>query len=155
MECMEEQQNKSLVRYLRPAFVSLFACGLWAVRIPLVQAYYERTLRLGYYRPDADSIAIPIAGEAISTFMLFPVLAIFLFLILRCFPARCSWLAWSKKQWIWSAFWTLLFGLFIYQTADYLTENVQIGLQPNALVNIGWILVWLELRAVVVSKLSA
>jgi hypothetical protein len=152
---MEEQQNKSIIRYLRPAFVFLFACGLWAVRMPLVEAYYERTLRLGYYRPDADSIGIPIAGEAVSTFMLFPVLAVCLFLVLRRFPARCSWLAWSKRQWGWSAFWTLLFGLFIYQTTDYLVENLQIGLQRNALVNIGWILVWLELRAVIVSKLSA
>ena len=149
-----DKQHKSAIQYVRPAFVFFFACVLWAVRMPLVQAYYERTLRLGYYRPDADSIGIPIAGEAVFTFMAFPVLIICLCLILRRFPIRCSWLAWSKKQWGWSAFWTLLFALFIYQTADFLSENLRLGLQRNALVNVGWMLVWLELRAVVVSKLA-
>src|SRR5438105_1541285 len=101
--------------------------------MPLVQAYYERTLRLGYYRPDADSIAIPIAGEAVATFILFPALALCLFLILRRFPARCSWLAWNKAHWGWSAFWTLLFGLLIFLTAHYMLENVHLGLQRNVL----------------------
>jgi hypothetical protein len=153
MEYMGEQQSKSAVRYFRPAFVFLLVCALWGVRIPLVQAYYERTLHLGYYPPEADSIGIPIAGEAITTFVLFPVLVACLTLILRRFPTPCSWLAWSKRQWVWSAFWTLLCGLLIYQTADFLMDNLHLGLQRNALANAGWMLVWVELRAVIVSKL--
>jgi hypothetical protein len=94
---MKAEQPKSIVRCLRPVFVFLFTCFLWIIRIPLVQAYYERTLHLGYYRPDADSISIPIAGEAVATFVLFPILAILLLLLLWHFPPRCSWLAWNKK----------------------------------------------------------
>lgn len=155
MKYVEKKQNNSVIRYVRPALVFLLACGLWGFRMPLVQAYYDRTLHLNYYSPDADSTGIPIAGEAISTVMLFPVIVVCLLLVLWDFPARCSWFAWNKKQWIWSAFWTLLFGLFIYQTADYLMENLHIGLQRNAAVNVVWIFIWLELRAVVVSKLQS
>ena len=121
--------------------------------MPLVNAYYERTFDLGYYLPDADSIGIPIASNAVMTVLLFPVVLAVLWAILTNFPARYGWLAWHKRQWFWSAFWTLMCGYLIYQTLDILRENWKIGLPLNALSNLGCIMLWLELRAILVSKL--
>lgn len=147
--------KKMTIHRLRALSIFILACSLWAARMPLVQAYYERTLRLGYYPPEADSIGIPIASEAILTALLAPVLALCLWLVLRRSPPRYTWLAWSSGHRVWSGFWTLLFGLFICQTGLFLLENLRIGLPLNALANAGWAMIWLELRAAVVSQLEA
>ncbi len=146
------EQRRKVV--LRPSFVFTCACALWAARFAFVPYYYERTQELGRYPINGDSIGLPIIEELVVTGVLFPLLMLCLWLILRRFPQRCSWLAWSKKRWAWSAGWTLLFGFFVYLTVSNLVENIQLKLPFNAIANVGWAMVWLELRAVTVSKLT-
>ncbi len=140
-------------RNWHPALVFAGACALWITRMPLVTAYYERTQQLGYYPPEADSIGIPIASNAVVTVMLFPAIVLGLWLILRNFPACYSWLAWNKNHWFMSAFWTAICGYLLYLTFDYGRENWQIGLPLNVLSNCGCLLLWFELRAIITSKL--
>jgi len=149
-----EDPRKYLVQSLRPVFVFTGACALWVARMPLVEAYYQRTYDLHYYPINGDSREIPLFFETIFTFAAAPFLITFLWLVLRRVPQRCSWLAWNRERWLWSAFWTALFGVFFYGNMVFLLENVKIRLPLNAAANVGWALVWLELRAVVVSKLT-
>jgi len=74
---------------------------LWAGRLLLVPAYYQRTLELDYYPPEADSIAIPIAANGMATILFAPVFAGLLWLLLRRSPIeRRMWLAWNRKRWV-------------------------------------------------------
>ena len=140
-------------RNWHPALVFVGACALWLTRMPLVTAYYERTYQLGYYASDADSIGIPIASNAITTVMLFPVILIVLWAILSHFPQRYCFVAWNKQRQIWSAFWTALCAGLIYQTLDFASENWQLKLPLNVLSDCACLCLWLELRAILVSKL--
>lgn len=151
---MWQLRDNMIAHRLRLWLVSLLTCVLWIAQAPLAALYYERTASLGYYRPEADSIAIPIAGTAVTSVMFAPALMVVLWLIMRRFPRVCSWLAWSKAHLVWSVFWTLLWGFLNYSVVVFLLENLRLGLWLNALANISWVLIWCEMRAIIVSKLD-
>lgn len=128
---------------------------LWVGRLRLIPDYYQRTFELGYYPPEADTIAIPIASNGIVTIVLAPVFAGVLWLLLRRSSAdRRTWLAWNRKRWIISLVWTVLFVACAVSVLSGLAEDIRIGLVFNALADIGWFFLWLAVRALVVSRIS-
>lgn len=128
---------------------------LWAGRLRLIPDYYQRTFELGYYPPEADTIAIPIAGNGIMTIILAPFFAVVLWLLLRRSPVdRRTWPAWNRKRWIVSLAWTVLFVGCALSVLSGLVEDIRIGLLLNALADVGWFFLWLAVRAVVVSRIS-
>ena len=129
---------------------------LWTSRFWLIPAYYQRTLELGYYPPESDTIVIPIAGNAIMTILLAPVFAGALWLLLRGSHQELrTWLTWNPKRWIPSLAWTLVFGALALSVIPRFVENVRIRLYLNALADIGWLVLWLGVRAVVVSRITS
>ena len=146
----------TLLRTHRRTVVWAGTCLLWTVRAALVTPYYQRKDALGYYTAASDSIGIPIFGEWIATAVLLPVVFIALWLLLDDRPADYgySWAMWNKARWGWSGAITLLFAALFAFTTTLLVENIRLGLPFNAAANIGWLAVWLELRAVAVSKLN-
>lgn len=128
---------------------------LWAGRLWLIPAYYQRTFELGYYPPDADTIALPIASNAVMTILLAPVFAGALWLLLRHSRVeRRTWFAWCRKRWVISLGWTLLFCFLSLEVLSGFAEDVRIRLPLNALADICWFILWLAVRAVVVSRIS-
>lgn len=139
---------------LNPWLVFCVWLVLWAARLRLIPDYYQRTFELGYYPPEADTIAIPIAGNGIMTILLAPVLAVVFWLLLRRSPVeRRTWLAWNRKRWIISLAWTVVFVACALSVISGLAEDIRIRLPFNALADIGWLFLWLAVRAVVVSRI--
>jgi hypothetical protein len=139
---------------LNPLMIFALWLLLWAGRLWLIAAYYQRTWERGYYPPKADTIAIPIAGNGVMTIMLAPVFAGALWLLLRRSPVeRRTWLAWSRKHWVVSLVWTVPFCLFSLSVLPGFAEDVRIKLPLNAAADVGWFFFWLAVRAVVVSRI--
>jgi hypothetical protein len=127
---------------------------LWVGRLWLIPAYYQRTWELGYYPPEADSIAIPIAGNGIMTIVIAPFFAVLLWALLRRSPSdRRTWLAWDHKRWVISLVWTVVFAAFALFTLPGLREDIRAQLPINALADVVWFFLWLAVRAVVVSRI--
>ena len=140
---------------LNPWAIFFLWLVLWAGRLRLIPDYYQRTWERGYYRPDADSIAIPIAAEAAMTVLLAPVFAGALWLLLRRSSLeRRIWFAWNRERWVISLAWTLLFSALALLILPTLAEDIRIGLPFNAVADVGWFFLWLAVRAVVVSRIS-
>lgn len=138
-----------------PWLLGAFVTGLWLSRLLTTPEYFERTWRLGYYPPDSDSIAIPIAGNAVLTVLGLPVILGVLWLLLRRFPPRVGLLAWSRAHPLASALWTgpvLLLGAY---EIEHLVECVRLRLPLGTAATIGWLFAWVGLRAVAVSRLDA
>ena len=103
---------------LNPWLIFLVWPALWCARLRLVPLYFERTLALGYYPPEADSIAIPIVGNIIATYVGAPLFAIVLwFFLRRSTSQRRRWFAWCGERWGWSLLWTILFGVPVLLSA--------------------------------------
>src|SRR6476646_8127516 len=97
---------------LKPWLIFCGGLTLWAARLWLIPFYYQKTLELGYYPPEADSIAIPVVYHAFMTIVLAPVLTLCLWLLLRRSSAdRRTWFAWNRSRWVLSVLWTALFGV--------------------------------------------
>ena len=129
---------------------------LWAGRLWLIPAYYQRTFDLGYYPEEADSIAIPIAGSFISTIILAPIFALALWLLLRRSPVeRRTWFAWERKRWIISLAWSVLFGVFAGMSLWNLREDIHVRLPFNALADVAWFFMWFAVRALVISRIPS
>jgi hypothetical protein len=127
---------------------------LWVARLRLVADYYQRTYELGYYPPEADSIAIPIMGNAMMTIVLAPVFAGLLWFLLRRSPAeRRTWLAWNRKRWGISLAWTVPFVAFALSVLFGLVEDIRIRLFFNVVADVCWFFFWFAVRAVVVSRI--
>jgi hypothetical protein len=127
---------------------------LWGGRLWLIPTYYQKTWELGYYPPEADTIAIPIASNGVMTVVLAPFLALALWLLLRRPPVeRRTWLAWNRQRWVISLALTVLFGFFALVTLPNLREDIHIHLPLNALADVGWFFLWFALRAVAVSRI--
>jgi hypothetical protein len=141
-------------RLLNPWLIFCVWLLLWVGRLWLIPRYFERTLELGYYPPEADSITIPIMANGMLTVVLGPVYAIVLWLLLRRSPIeRRSWLGWNHNRPIISLAWTILFGALAALIVQQLVEDIRIGLYWNALADVGWLALWLAVRAMVVSRI--
>lgn len=143
-------------KLLNPWVVFAFWAVLWFGRLRLIPAYYQRTFDLGYYPPEGDTIAIPIAANGIMTIVIAPVFAIVLWLLLRRSPAeRRTWFAWNRQRWVLSLIWTALFVAFALMALAGLKEDIHIKLYLNSLADVGWFFFWLAVRAVVVSRIPS
>ncbi len=132
--------------------VGAFVLGLWWTRFFTVPEYFERTYELGWYPPDGDSIAIPIAGNGIATVFATPFLALALWLTLRRFPTRVRLLAWSDEHIGSSLLWTATCALLCYFEITDLIDAVRLLLPLKLFVTLVWIAVRVLLRAILVSK---
>lgn len=132
--------------------VGIFVFGLWCSRLFTIPEYFERTLALGWYPPDADSIAIPIAGGGLLTFFAAPCWVLGLWLALRRFPPRVRLLAWSDDRIGSTLLWTVACAALCYFEVTDLISAVRLGLPLTATVAILWIAAWLLLRAILVSR---
>jgi hypothetical protein len=127
---------------------------LWAGRLWLIPVYYQKTSELGYYPPEADSIAIPVVSHAFMTVIVAPFFAAALWLLLRRSSVdRRIWCAWNRQRWVLSLMWSVLFVLFALTTLLILRDDVRARLPLNALADVCWFLLWLAVRAVVVSRI--
>lgn len=130
----------------------MLVTGLWWLRLETIPPYFQRTLELGYYATDSDTIAIPIAGNAVLTFVGFPFVVGLLWLALRRYPLDCSLLSWSPRRRFAAIAWTGIFlGLVAYEL-NMCVREAEIGLPFNAVVDVLWVVAWLWLRAVIVEK---
>lgn len=117
-----------------------------------VRWYFERTYELGWYRPEADAIAIPIAGSGLFTFFATPVVVLLLWLGLRRFPLRVRVLAWSDDEIGSSLLWTAVAGVLCYFEVVDLIAAARLHLPLTCVAQLCWITVWILLRAVQVSR---
>jgi len=143
------------VTYRRVLFawgVGTFVLGLWWSRLFTVPEYFERTYELGWYPPEGDAIAIPIAGNAIVTLFVSPILILILWLILRRFPTRVRVLAWSNEHIGSSLLWTALCALLCYFEIGKLIEAARLAMPITGVTALLWLAVWILLRAILVSR---
>jgi len=137
---------------LRAWATGTLVIGLWWSRVFTVPEYFERTFELGWYPPDGDSIAIPIAGSFIATVFATPFVILALWLILRRFPTRVRWLAWSDEHIGSTLLWTATATLLCYFEVTNLVDAVSLRLPLTFSSTLLWIAVWIALRAILVSK---
>ena len=137
-----------------PWFFTIILSGLWIANISLVSNYFNRTQELEYYSPEADSIGIPIAGNAAFTIILAPVIALLIYRIHKKYPKHCGIFIWRKDRLAASSVITLIsIGAFLILISS-LIEDIRIELPKNAAADLLWIYVWITLRAVWISLLK-
>lgn len=127
-------------------FVSIFA-ALWIAQIFLVTMYFYRTQELDYYPPEADSIGIPILGNAMIVVGLAFPLAILLVKVWKHYPERCDFFIWRSDRPIAS----LLISVFCLSVcilmAGSFVEKIRIELPFNAFADLCWLYIWATGRA--------
>lgn len=129
--------------------ISLFAfCGAAVLTQPhFTSSYYEWMLEHGAYRWDADSIAIPIAGNAFAWLLWGPASLVALFFVFRGRSSPFRLIAWDarKKRKSW-----LVSGLCVAASVELLREAweaVDWGNYVEIFYSFWWIAVWLLVRA--------
>jgi len=124
---------------------------LWISRLVLFPEYIHRAIP---NPPESNAVDVPILINTVSTVILFPLWCLFLWRTLRRYPAHPRWLAWNRERWGWSLFWTFLCFVGVCASFVSLAETMELRLPLNAIADLLWIVVWIALRAVVVSRLS-
>ncbi len=138
---------------IRPHFTFALWCVLWVVQWWLLPMYYQRTLELGYYPVQADSIGIPIIGARLMVVTLGPPLGVWIWLsIKRARPEFLYWNVWCAECPVRSWLWTAAFGYLAFTTALSILENLGIGLPLNAFASVCWLYVLASLRAIFVGR---
>jgi hypothetical protein len=123
---------------------------LWISRLLLFPDYIRRAIP---HPPEGNAIDVPILINTVSTVVLFPLWCLCLWRALRCYPAHARWLAWNGERWGWSLFWTFLCVVGVCASFVSLEETAELRLPLNTIANALWIVAWIVLRAVIVSRL--
>lgn len=131
--------------------LAVLVVTLWWGHLALGRAYYQRAYEAGYFPPEADSITIPIMGGAVGTVVLFPVVALGLWLVLRRYPRHCRLTAWDSHRPIRSLLWTLLAARLVWGEITTAVDCIQLRLPLHVASSMAWLLCWLWLRSVVAS----
>lgn len=93
---------------------------------PLVEWYFYTTeLARGNFPPDADSIAIPLFQFSVVWVLGAPVAALLIGFALRDYPGAVSLFGFNRARPVRSAFWTLVFGFFVFEHLTFAIASVQ------------------------------
>jgi len=135
-------------RYLWLAFCLLAI----AVHPLLTSAYYSFMLDHGAYRPEADSIAIPIAGNFFAWVIWAPILATICWLVFRRFQPPLHMLAWDHRQRWKSVVSTVVCLAAVVVSAMPIPDAIRWRNWAEVLYSVWWVALWLILRAAALSQ---
>ena len=140
---------------IRPHFTFVLWLVLWIAQWWVLPQYLVRTQELGWYPPEADSIAIPIMGARLIVIFGSIFLAPLLYIACqRPHPDLLSWTVWCPEAPVRSVLWTVVFGLLAVNAVSSMFTSFSIGLPHKALSDVCWIYVHLALRAIFVGGLK-
>lgn len=144
----------------------VLAIAVWVTAPGLSEKYFTITQALGWYSPDADTIALPIAGNYIFAVIGFPFWLILCYFAFTQFPSSQSIFAWDPRHWVYSSVTTIIFALLmLFNALEFVgyfplyREIVSNGDPRDAIhviflciASAGWILTWLCMRSCFIAK---
>lgn len=146
----------------------LLATLLWIGHPILVFKYLIITQNLGWYPPEADSIAAPMMIELMFTLVGAPLWYLLCSKAFRPYPGAADLFVWNTKAWASSLVISAIFGgltavaalggasdvrLFLEIRRSDFSESQFLGIY-RALVSVGWIALWLSMRSCFIVKKS-
>jgi len=115
-------------------------------------AHYGWNQQMGAYPVNADSIGIPISQDLIAWVLFAPVALLGVWWTLSKYSGHTSLGAWNGHRQIWSAFWSVIFGVLWLGALLDVPFSLR-WLNPFSLLNDGlWLLFFSQLRALAVMK---